>query len=60
MTFLSKEAPDILTHTEIDPSDSLTEKDGCANSTCTSVRGPKRGIKLDESRDTVKFQLGPL
>ena len=38
VTILAKTAPDMLMHTETDPSASATVKADCANSTCTTAR----------------------
>ena len=41
VTFLAKTAPNMLTHTETDPSTSLAVKEGSENPTFTSARGHK-------------------
>jgi len=48
VTVLAKTAPDMLTHTETDPSASLTGKADCANSTCTTARDQKKSEHYDD------------
>jgi len=48
VTVLAKTAPDMLTHTETDPSASLTGKTDCANSTCTTARDQKKSEHYDD------------